>query len=234
MSVLPQLATTLYALIQFGGCSLISFTFEAAMDVSRPDEYIFTASAVDSIKRGSSVDVVRLDGSIVPEDFEGRGFSASEEYAERYKQAIDSLPNGMTMPALGDSIVIVTHGTLGRNTLAATLLGLDTGIMRVDLPGWKQPAGVFVESVDTIRYGNSHFVTGDALRQLMSNGQVPLNSAIFITNKQGTHAVQLSEILVVREPIGHDEKWGGLGVGLAIDIVAILVIKQLGPGPLFR
>jgi hypothetical protein len=211
-----------YASIQFSGCSLISFGIGAAIDGSSPDEYVFTASGVDSIKRGSSIEVLRVDSSIVSGDFQGKGFAASEDYALRYKQFINSLPIGMDMPALGDSIFIVKHGASGRKTLSGVLLGFDTGVMRVDFPGWNDPASVLVEAIDTIRYNNSTFLDGDVLRNLMSAGQVPFNSAIIIATTHGSQAIPLGEILEVRQPIPHNAKWYCLGLGAVLDVVGAI------------
>ena len=211
-----------YASIQFSGCSLINFTIGAVIDGVSTDEYVFTASGVDSITRGSSVEVLRVDSSIVSGDFQGKGFAASEEYAVQYEQFINSLPTGTAWPALGDSISIdVKHGALGRKTLSGALLGFGTGVIRVELPGWDEPAAVLVEAVDTIRYNNS-FVDGDVLRNLMSAGLVPFRSTIVtITTKHGSQAIQLSEILEVRQPNPNYAKWIGLGVGAVVDIISL-------------
>lgn len=235
MPTLNLVLTTIavFLSIQFSGCSLIGFGIGAAVDGGRPDEYIFSAAGVDSIKPGSSIEVLRKDSNIVSGEFVRVGFAPSEEYAMKYTQFTNSLPIGMNMPGLGDSILITKHGASGRKTLAGTLLGFDTGVLHVQFPGWNEPASVFVEAIDTIRDNNSTIMEGDVLRRLMSTGQVPFQSAIIVASEAGTQAILLDEVLRIRQPVSHSARWSGLAIGAVADVVLIIGISTMKIGPLF-
>jgi hypothetical protein len=85
--------------------------------------------------------------------------------------------------------------------------------------------GVFLEFVDTVYHGRGSSISGDALRDLLLRGDVPLReppaTRLLINRGRDTTAIPIAQILEVRSPSPRNQKWIGLGVGGALDAFVI-------------
>jgi hypothetical protein len=226
----PHLATFIAACawLSFSGCSLIGFTIGALSDAGSPNEYNLTPTGVDSIEVGSTIEVTKTDSTIISGHFEQLDAVRNEQYSAKYKSAMNSLPIGNQMPALGDSILIVTHEVSGRKTYNGQLLGFKEGVIRVS--DNDVPVSVHLDAVDTL-YHKTSVVRGDVLRYHMNNGDIPflsIKTALVMNNERGTERIPLTDILKVRELVSHHGALIGLGMGAAIDVTYVILFKIEG------
>lgn len=214
---------TAACLLSCPGCSLIGLGIGAIVDAKTPDAYVLNTSGLDSIKQGSFVQVLKVDGDTVVGKFEYLEPSYDAEYAKRYSQFIKSVPEANLYPALGDSVSIVKNGLSGRDVLTGKLLGFDRDVIHIHLSESEETARVLVEAVDTIRNERAAVLDGNLLRQQIIEGDLPLASAIAVETGAGKHEIFLDDIARVRYFLSKNAKWVGLGVGFLVDAAAFAV-----------
>jgi hypothetical protein len=216
--LLLTLLLAAWSLLQLSGCSLIGFGLGSSIDAKSPDEYVFTPSGADSIKKGATVEVLRTDGSMVSGKFERLEALESEKYTVRYQQFTNSAPIGKQMPALGNSIVIVKQEESGRKELRGIFLGFEKERIRIHMTVWSRPATLYVHAGDTLLSSGTETIDGDVLRQHMRKGDIPYMTAIVISNRQGAQELYLDDIIRIRQSVSKKAKWLGLAMGAAVDV----------------
>ena len=205
------------ALFFFSGCSLVGFGLGSRADSSRPDEYLFTPSGLDSIKSGATIEVTKRDSSVTVGQFERLAHTPSAEYTARCNQAMLALSNGTKMPALSDSVKIVTHDLHGRRAFSGRLVGFGSGV--VWLASESRLVGLHVEAIDTLWKSTAVLVDGNTVRRHLNKGEIPfMPSALVVTTREGTKAISVDDILKVRQPVTKYGKWWGLAVGAVVDV----------------
>ena len=110
--------------------------------------------------------------------------------------------------------------------------GFDDGLIRVLLSGWKEPASVSIEAVDTIRGVNPQVtLKGDTLRHIVTDGRIPFMSAIRITSEGVTQAIYLSDVTSVHQRRSKNAKWVFLGLGGITDAFVLYLVSNIQIGP---
>jgi hypothetical protein len=221
--LVPLLATC--AAFHLTSCSLVGFLGGSIMDAAIPDEHIFSPAGVDSIKRGWIIHVKRTDGTTASGEFLGSATTTDETYAALYREFVATSPLGKLMPALGDSVRIITHGALGRGEQSGQFIGLSEGALRMQSKKYKGDVGVVLGSIDTVYHPRGPMIRGDTLRRYAADGEVPMatvKTRLLLSGDNGTAFIPIDEIRDIRFPDSNNRKWWGLGIGAALDAALII------------
>jgi hypothetical protein len=87
-----------------------------------------------------------------------------------------------------------------------------------------QPEGFYLNDVnDVIDYdGNRNM--GYVISNLMKSGEIPLMTGVNLNTATDTKNISLDRIDHFKVPNSKNAKWVGLGLGLAMDVTALLII----------
>jgi len=92
------------------GCTVIGFSIGAIKDAGKPDFIAPPDWQVATIKTGTSVRIILMNGDRLQGTYAGREPVPPEEYAKRYAASREQLSQQVTLPALGDKITLTLSG----------------------------------------------------------------------------------------------------------------------------
>lgn len=216
---------------QFLGCHLVGLGRGLLSSANSQDQYIFTPATVSSIEYGSAIEVTKTDGTLISGHFERLDAAPSDEYSVRYKASINSRPTGLLLPALGDTVLIVTHSAFDRKIFTGELLGFEQEMICLHIAGGWAPVGVLLEEVDTLCHPGMRAIPGAVLRQELDNGDIPSMNALVMTTEQGSLRVFVTDILKVRQPVSKRVALLNQVLAAAVDVsIVIGILSWFGIG----
>jgi len=238
------LLVTAIVIIQINNCSLIGFGIGSAIDKSKPDSVYVPGWGMEIVKPGKKIKVILNDGQEVGGEYRGLYRASQEEYAERYTDFRKQKWDKLALPALGDSITILSKtGLEGKYNFE----GLDYQYLprkfeketdsRLVVPGYiifiKQIGDttskiVFLRVVDKIVDSSGNIVYGRTLERLASTGEIPFMSEIAIEDSTGRTLIPTDRIYQIQVPNKKHAKWVGLGIGAAVDVSLIIIGIAMG------
>ena len=216
---------SVWASFQIMGCCLIGAGIGAASDASKPDEEaVVPLSNIAALERGDSISVTRRDSSALKGKYAGVDTASTLEYAEWYKQRMDSSTSAMFMPSVGDNLTIVTGGTR-HNEGQARLIGFDPGVIRVQVNGIPKPAQVRLDTgyKSYIYFGQGKGLAGETLQQYMNAGEIPFMSRALIARDRDTIRIPFDQISQIHQKVSKSGALNGFIYGAAIDVVVVVI-----------
>ncbi len=176
------------ATLALHGCSLTLAGLGALSDASKPDQTILSGWQAATIKRGTSINVVLKDGSRLSGKYCGLDRISIVQYAANYSEAREQKPEGILLPALGDSLGISLFSKKAKapeNKLEGTLKGFvhDRILILTTQKGKTWPSEVDLSMVEKIADGRDCAIAGETIKRLIFEGKIPVLSAIVIKDQ---------------------------------------------------
>ena len=209
------------------GCSLVGFGIGAAIDASHPDEYFMGPRAPDSISPGTTVDIVQLDSSVVSGEYLGVDPLPEQTYSVSYGHYRSTSPLRLALPALGDSLCVVTRSTARHGRVEGLFQGFSAGAVRIYLKGLRQTATVDLDLIDSLVHGEIAIVNMDTLRRELASGTLPvLTPAVLVQQEQERLSIPLGSIRGICTRYARPWRYILGGAGLMCDIILAFALSQ--------
>lgn len=225
---LPRLSALvggIIVLFSTSGCSLIGLGVGATIDDSKPDFRAASISECATLKKGTKVQIVLIDGGRFQAEFGGLVKYPQGEYSRTYDLFRSLHIKQIPIPSLGDRVEIVhLDGTktdclfrgfdilnrLGDRDRKENLQSTDLQIV-VSSPGGDLEKGLAIDSTLAIRLDSSSFVGQIALLRLFNEKKLPLRSTLALRaprpprSVEGIHSPDSSFSLVLEKyPIHYE------------------------------
>ncbi len=206
------------------GCTLIM----AADHASRPDHASFPASDLRGLGPGAPMVLVLRDGESIEGRHAGLVSIPEEEYAEIYTAVRGEQPGGVLLPALGDSVVLVG---VHNHRLGCEFLGfVDPMHAWVRAQGAPAPRAVPLARVREILHRDGTRSPGDAVAELLADGELPIRTAILIDDGEARRQVPMEEISEVVIPTRKGGMLQAVLIGAAVDALLVVVLGAIVSG----
>jgi hypothetical protein len=209
------------AITLLNGCTLIGLGVGAIADSASSDENLVSTDKVKTIGKGDTCHVFLWNNDEVVGAFNGIERLPKEQYQQRYSDALRKLYSAVSLPSLGDTIDLRLPDS--KKILRGAFLGVDRKHVELKKTGKPDPSKVSCDDIARITGINGRYVEGDSLRSLISKGQLPLLSAITVSNEKGIHKIPLDDISRIVVIKGTKYWLTGLLSGAVID-GAVLII----------
>lgn len=229
-SSLAVLVAAVVIIFQLAGCSIISFGIGTAIDDSKPKQVTIPDREVETVTPGTAIDILLKDGKQISGKYAGIGFLAEEEYADSYAKSREQLRNEIILPELGDSINIVVFGT-GRQQPVKFSGFYYQGIQIKSMIGPYTTARSLVMPIDqfsSIVDSRGDVLEAEIVKKLITEGKVPLLSAIIVQNKTGKETIAMDQVDQIQVPTKKHAALTGFLLGAVVDVFVIAFIIQFG------
>jgi hypothetical protein len=232
------------AIFGINGCSIIGFTIGTISDASKPDTLTVPGWKMELIEVGRPISILLEDGSWVSGRFAGMVRVPEADYATRYSAFRRQKTGQFLLPALGDNVAItLQNGVQGEreflgfdyhypavkeeaeamSALAAPNYVVSVGSLE-DTPTGK----VLTSEIDKITHGEGNDLTKEELAELISQGQIPLLSAIAVEQQADTTRVAMDQVCQIDVKAKKTGAKTGFVVGAFIDLIVIAVAVASG------
>ena len=167
-SLLVSVGGILLATLILCGCSVTGWSSKEIPDGS-------------SLGRGEPVTIVQKDGRTVTGEYQGIQEIPYSEYAEQYKDATAQNINGYILPQIGEQIKVTTS-IIEDKYWDGQLIGFDQKSLWVKLEGKSHADEFNISSLTTLSNQSGKILKRMQFRKLFVNGDIPLRTAIVVTN----------------------------------------------------
>ena len=213
------------AIFQLSSCSLIGLGIGAISDASKPDQATIQNHQLVAIKPGTICYITLRNEERLIGKFIGIDRVPEDEYAENYAKSRKQNRDVVFLPALGDSIILKLTP---EKQLKGNLLGFDFNYVAVQLNGGTEPGLVDLRSITTIMDSDGNLIEGKTIRNLISEGRIPLMSAIVIQNlfqnENDSTRVTMDEVSQIELQVKKSGKLTGFLVGAAVDVAVVIYL----------
>jgi hypothetical protein len=151
-----------------------------------------------NITPGNTVTILQKDGTTVSGRYIGEKDMPSSEYFDQYNESIQKNSNAAQLPEIGDRIELTTSLSDTR-AWTGQLVGFDKQSIWIMLPHDTKPTEFYISSLTTLSHADDVTIGGMQLRQHYLNGDLPLKSALVVSNDEGDVYVPLNTIQKVME-----------------------------------
>jgi len=209
--------------ILFNGCCVIGFGVGDAIDGSKLDQLSVNGWKEETIKSGSQMEIFLKDGTQLSGKYVGLERVSEEEYAERYAKSRKQNLEEVILPLLGDSIIF--SGVSTEEARLYEFLGFGYKTVMLKVAGSTDISEV---RLDVLRYAEDscgNVFELEAIEKLISEGKIPLLSAIVIQSEAGRREVAIENVYQIQVHIKrHGGRWMGLLVGAAVDAIVFFYV----------
>lgn len=224
------LSTTVVAglVLSQSSCTLIGAGIGELVDATTARSLAPQELAPETIEPSQKITVRLRDGRSI----EGRYIAIlplpADEYAERYESARERHSTIAPLPQLGDTVTL--HMARG-GELNAEFLGFDLDAVSVRTPG-AAPERVRAREVRELRAGSGGAITGAALEFLLSEGALPVHSALALQTTPardgagGKRLLPLDRIALIEWDSDSGRTVGTI-VGGVVDAALIVVLVSV-------
>jgi hypothetical protein len=146
-----------------------------------------------NITPGNTVTILQKDGSAVSGQYIGEKEIPSSEYYNQYNESVLKNSIAAQLPEIGERIELTTSLSDTRSW-TGQLVGFDKQSIWVLLPHETRPTEFYISSLTTLSHANEIMLGGMKLRQYYLNGELPLKSALVVSNDDGDVYVPLNTI----------------------------------------
>ncbi|UCF20110.1 MAG: hypothetical protein JSU87_01500 [Gemmatimonadota bacterium] len=224
-SRIPLALAVLFGLIvPQSACTLVGFGIGSVIDSGNKRTIRPESFAPDTIDLGKTFKLRLRDGSVVGGKYLGIEPLPDEEYAARYAVAREQRLMNVPLPEIGETVTLrMNRG----DELDAEFLGFDFNSVLVRKPGEFGPESLRLGDIRQFRVAGNEAIRGEALTLLLSEGALPLQSALVVQAKPakgregGRRLLPMDEVLLIEWKPGAGRTVGAI-IGATID-VAILV-----------
>jgi len=203
--------------LQFLGCSLIGLGLGAISDSDEADDYRIARAAIDSVETGSTVTIIKRDGTTVKGDYSGVRKRPAKMYSKGYNLALTESDYDGYLPKLGEAAAIVTP----QSSFEGLYLGVDRNFVIVQLKNEADTIGVCLDSVEVIGGANGQHLQGPELRQLVYSATILSKSYVLMWADRQTVAIPYEAVDSVAVNVSKAGTLTGFLVGLGIDAAVI-------------
>jgi hypothetical protein len=226
--IISKLALLIVAVatLALSGCSAILGGIGALSDASTPERNI-PAWQEATIKPGTAINVVLKDGTWLRGKYSGLGRIPAEQYAAIYSQAREQKPEGIFLPALGDSIDIGTSVRLFKEfeeKLEGTFEGFEHDRILTKLKGTTLLSDVPLSFITKISSDRGHAIFGETIKRLILEGQIPVMSAIVVEGEAGKTRVAMDNVRQIEIPVKKHSALTGFLIGAVIDTAVVIAV----------
>lgn len=220
-------ACMIASLLPLVGCSVGLFFEGVRRDNETPD-LIVPPESMASVDSGATMEVFLRSGSLVTGVFLGTGREMPDAYGERYGRWRASIANPASVPVLGEELTIL-KATEAQQGVVGTFLGLDPKSILVLRSGDRDTMNLWSPTLSYVFDGKGEKLELGPLRTEMTKGTAPMISALRLDASGVEKRIPLEDVDRVRIPALRMKKWIGLGIGLAVDVAAVLLFVQVFP-----
>ena len=211
-------------LFLISGCSLIGAGLGAIVDHSRPDTLFFESWMIKAVNPGSRINIILNGGNLVNGKYIGLEKVTTEEYAESYARSRNQNLKEVVLPELGDSIKVID--TLGRQWVCE-FSGFDYhNFMSVREKGQTGPSMAGLNLIGKILDSDGNFIEVDKIRNLMTEGKLPLLSSIVVQSKVGRIPVSMEKVHQIQVTVNKHGVLIGFLIGAVVDLLLIYGITE--------
>ena len=211
-------------LFQISGCSIIGAGLGAIEDGSKPDTLFIQDWKIKGVEPGSKINIVLNDGNLVSGKYIGLEKVTAEEYAESYARSREQNMKEVILPELGDSITVID--TLRRQWVCE-FSGFDYhNFMSVREKGQTGPSMAGLNLIGKILDRDGNFIEVDKIRNLMTEGKLPLLSAIVVQGEVGRIQVSMDKVRQIKVRVDKHNALNGFLIGAVVDLLLIYGITE--------
>lgn len=228
--IISKLALIIVAVatLALNGCSLIGLSIGAQIDASKPDQTILPGWEVVTIKPGTAINVILKDGNRLSGKYSGLYRIPAEQYAANYSQAREQKPEGILLPALGDSINIRLFLKKAKEpeiSLECTFEGFEHDRILFKQKGRTALSDVPLSFVTKIAGSRNKIISGETIQRLILEGEIPVLSAIVVEGEVEKTLVAMDNMSQIEIPVKkHDGALTGFLIGAVIDAVVVAAV----------
>jgi hypothetical protein len=215
------------AIFGYSGCTAIGFGVGAIIDSQKPDYDTIPGWYATSVWRGEDIRLTKKTGEELKGKYLGLETLADSQYAPMYNECRDKYKKEISLPALGDSISIVSLKPA--KEYKGRFLGFDDQYIWLRTGVWGSTQPIDMRRIDGITDRNGNPIEVGRLISLSSAGKIPALSTVALKTNSETLHIPTPEVDQMVVPADKNAKWNGLGVGVAIDITIGAIIAATAP-----
>jgi hypothetical protein len=211
-------------LFQISGCSIIGVGFGAYEDGSKPDTLFIQDWKIKGVEPGSKINIILNDGNLVSGKYIGLEKVTTEEYTESYARSREQNIKEVILPELGDSITVID--TIGRQWVCE-FSGFDYhNFMSVQQKGQTEPSITVLGLVGKILDRDGNVIEVDKIRNLMTEGKLPLLSAIVVQGEVGRIQVPMDKVRQIKVRVDKHNALIGFLIGAVVDSLLVYAVAN--------
>jgi hypothetical protein len=211
------------AIFGYSGCTAIGFCIGAAIDSDKPDYDTIPGWRAASIERGKDITLTKKTREELKGKYLGLEGLADSQYARLYNECRERYKKVISLPALGDSISIVT--LTPAKEYKAEFLRFDNQYIWVrTIDMWRATKRIHMGEIDSITDRNGNLIEVGRLVSLSSGGEIPALSAVALKTNSDTLHIPTPAVDRIEVPADKNAKWVGLVTGVLIDAAIIALL----------
>jgi hypothetical protein len=220
------------AILGYSGCTAIGFGVGAIIDSQKPDYDTIPGWYATSVWRGEDIRLTKKTGEELKGEYLGLETLADSQYALVYNKFRDKYEKEISLPALGDSISIVSLKPA--KEYKGKFLGFDDQYIWLRTGIWGSTQPIDMNKIDGITDRNGNPIEVGRLISLSSAGKIPALSTVALKTNSETLNIPTPAVDRIEIPVDKNAKWVGLGTRVIIDLAIIVFfsgqLHDLGSG----
>jgi hypothetical protein len=226
------------------GCSVIGLGIGAVSDSRKPDSLMIPCCQITTIKPGSEMNVILVEGEPVRGALVSLDSVTAESYAQRYSRYKEDNRADLPLPSLGESVEItLKSGVRGEREL----VGFDYKYTTKRPKGKITPVATSYNSAMVVRQesdttlgkvllsqlnqvtdADGNVIQGETLESMAKSGQLPFLSSLALVDSAGYKHIPMDKVKRVELKNKKHDKWKALVAGAVFDsFLIILFIASL-------
>ncbi len=218
------LAMTLAGVLGLSGCTVVTLG-TAAHRSSQRDHLSIPAEALMRIGPGAPIMLVLRSGETLQGRHAGLIALSEDEYAAIYEALCAEHPEGLCLPALGDSVVLISAE--GRRIEGEFLGFVDPVSAWMKIPEERRPRAIPLRLVDQLVHRDGSSTEGDTIRSLLAAGRLPIRTAVVLDDGEERRQVPMEEIADVLVPRRKASVLPTLLASVAVDVLLVVVLVSI-------
>jgi hypothetical protein len=208
------------AIFGYSGCTAIGFGIGAAIDSHRPDYDTIPGWSAASIERGKDIKLTMKTGQELKGEYLGLGRPADSQYARVYNEYRENHKKEFSLPALGDSISIVTLEPAKQCKVEFS--GFENQYMwiRVMAISGIERGKIDMNKLEKITDRSGNLIEVQKLIDLSLGGKIPAPyTEVTLRTDSDTTRIPIASVSRIEIPNSKTARWYGLALGACIDII---------------
>jgi hypothetical protein len=214
------LIAALLMILQANGCSVIGLVGGGISDLSTEKTRPVAGWDLKTVKAGTRLILLLKDGSEITGRFIALHRRAPMEYASEYVQFRGQQPEGIYLPALGDTVTIVT---VSGRMIDTEFAGFDHNTVLVRALDKTEPTRTNLDLIDSIMDKEGRSLGQEKVKSLVASGDAPFLSALSLSGSEETVQVPLNHIQQIHIQRARNAWIKGLLIGAVIDVIIIAI-----------
>jgi hypothetical protein len=178
-------------------------------------------SKAESMSLGTHVTVILRSGVRMVGEYAGLSRVSSEKYAEIYAESRERNKEEVMLPALGESVILVTKG--GKR-YSCELLGFNFNYLLIRYSGKTETSTIKIRVLKNIINSNGNAIAKDKVIDLISKGKIPnVSSGIALRGKSGPVQIAWQDIHDIKKRAKIEKILVKLA-GMTVAVVATILI----------